>query len=64
MTYDCPGTFIADIFPPDIRDKLVDAAARARDLPQDSVERKEIIEEAVRYALVYAPQYFRPSAWL
>lgn len=49
---------IANVLPVDAALALSRAYQRAKDLPVDSLKRKEVIEEAIEKAKTIAPGYF------
>ena len=52
---------VATLLPAVVAARLVSAAARARALPADSVERKRIVEKAISEVRAKCPQAFRLS---
>lgn len=50
---------VAKVLPAVVAARLVSAAARAREMPADSLERKQEIEKAIYFARTQCPQAFR-----
>lgn len=50
---------VSRVFPPYVAARLLAAAARAREMPADSLERRQEIEKAIYFARTQCPQAFK-----
>ena len=50
---------VSTLLPEPVAARLVSAAARAREMPADSLERKQEIEKAIYFAKTQCPQAFQ-----
>lgn len=52
-------SFVAEILPPEAVRVLADAARKARELPEDSLQRAQVIRDAVKKVQSRWPRAFR-----